>query len=184
MPRAMTQRKGKSAPDAEDVGHPVGHQQGVGHRDDADQRPDRQVDVARHDDQDHPGRDDRDARGLDRERDHVGRLEELAAAQDVEREQDPAEGDEHAEEPESRSPSGRAGRGSRSARGAGPVPDTGAASARFVTTALLVLGMDTICAPGGPGGAGLTARSAVDDRYLQAAGAVARRRRPCRGLPW
>ena len=48
--------------DAEDVGQPVGHQQRVGHRDEADERPDRQVDVARHDDQDHAGGDDRDAR--------------------------------------------------------------------------------------------------------------------------
>ena len=39
--------------DAEDVGQPVGHQQGVDHRDDADQRPDREVDVARDDDEHH-----------------------------------------------------------------------------------------------------------------------------------
>ena len=38
--------------------------------------------------------------GLDRHRDHVGRRDELAAADDVERDQDDDEGDEHPEQPE------------------------------------------------------------------------------------
>ena len=51
-------------------------------------RPDRQVDVARHDDQDHPGGHDRDGRGLDRQVPQVARREELAARRDVEEEPD------------------------------------------------------------------------------------------------
>ena len=70
MSSAMTQRNGKSGP-MPSMGQPVGHQQRIGHRDDADDGPDRQVDVARHDDEDHPGRDDRDTRRLDGQRDHV-----------------------------------------------------------------------------------------------------------------
>ncbi len=38
--------------------------------------------------------------GLDGHRDHVGRLDQLAAAQDVERQQDEREGHEHAEQAE------------------------------------------------------------------------------------
>ena len=118
--RAMTQRNGKSAPMPEDRGQPVGHQQRVGHRDEPDERPDRQVDVARHDDQDHAGRDDRDAGGLDGQRDHVRRLDELAAAQDVEREQDHDERDEHAEQAEVDLRLGEQAADRRSGREAGP----------------------------------------------------------------
>ena len=165
--------EGEVRADAEDVGHPVGHEQRVGHGDEADQRPDRQVDVARHDDEDHAGGDDRDAGRLDRQRDHVGRLEELAAAQDVEGEQDQPEGEEHAEQPEidlrlreqtaQRGPSGRLSLTRNRCR-VGHVRHDGP---------LLVPGAKRPAPPGCPGDAGWIARSAVGDRYLQAAGAVA-----------
>jgi len=86
--------------DPEDAREPVGHPQRIAHGDEPDERPDRQVDVARDDNQDHAGRDDRDAGCLDGHRDHVGRLDERPAAEDVERDEDHDEGDEHAEQPE------------------------------------------------------------------------------------
>ena len=61
-------------------------------------RADRQVDVARHDDQDHAGGHDRHARRLNREGDHVGRLKERPVGQDVEADQDGDQGDQHPEQ--------------------------------------------------------------------------------------
>ena len=101
---------GRGSPaDAEDVRQPVGHQQRVGHGDDADERPDREVDVARHDDEDHAGRDDATTGRLDRQRHHVRRLEELAAAQDLEGEQDQPRGRRACRTAGDRSPSAPAG---------------------------------------------------------------------------
>jgi hypothetical protein len=82
------------------VRQPVGHQQGVGHGQDADGRADRQVDVARDDDEHHPGRHDRHHRRLHGHRDDAGRLEDLAVRRDPEADQDRKQGDEHAEQAE------------------------------------------------------------------------------------
>ena len=175
--------EGEVRADAQDVRHPVGHEQRVGHGDEADQRPDRQVDVPRHDDEDHAGGDDRHAGRLDRQRHHVGRLEELAAAQDVEREQDQAEGEEHAEQPEidlrlrqqtaQRGPNGRLGLTRnrcrvRHVRHDGP---------------LLVLGRSDLrprVAPGTQVGL-LGQRSETATCRLPVRSP---RRRPCTGRPW
>ena len=67
---------------------PLGLEQRIDHRHDADDGPDRQVDVPRHDDQDHAGRHDGRARCLDRERHHVRRPQERPAGHDVEAEED------------------------------------------------------------------------------------------------
>ncbi len=82
----------------QDVGEPVGHQRGVRHGGEAHERADRQVDVARDDDEDHPGGQDGDARRLDGERDHVDGTEELAVGEQVEAQENEREGDEHAEQ--------------------------------------------------------------------------------------
>ena len=59
-------------------------------------RADRQVDVAGHDDQDHPGRHDRDDRGLDRQVPQVPRGEErVTRGDDLEDDPDDRQGDEH-----------------------------------------------------------------------------------------
>ena len=97
-PRATIHMKRAAHGDAQDVRQEAGHQQGVDHGNDADLRADRQVDVAGHDDEHHARGHDGHAAGLHGQRDHVGGVDELAAGQDVEPEQDGDERDEHAEE--------------------------------------------------------------------------------------
>ena len=159
-------------------GQPVGHQQRVGHRDEADQRADRQVDVARDDDQHHAGRDDRDARRPGRPcvTMLVGWIS-LPPLRMWNVEQDDDQRDEHAEQAEVDLRLRRAGRGSRSGRAAAAWPDTGAASATFVTPALLGCRCEgSDLRPRGVPGARRSAALGSDGRttvYLQAAGAVA-----------
>src|SRR4029077_16557287 len=76
----------------------VGHQHGIGHADDPDERADRQVDGARHDDHEHPGRDDRDRRSLDRQGQEVDRLQEPTTRGDAEADEDERERGDHAEQ--------------------------------------------------------------------------------------
>ena len=134
--RASAHWNGTSAADPEDVRKPVGHQQRVGHGDDADERPDRQVDVARDDDQDHARGDDRDAARLHGHRDHVRRLDQLVAAGDVEDDQDHGRGRRACRTGGGRSPSGQSAHPEIAGSVFAPDPETGAASATFVTTAL------------------------------------------------
>ena len=68
--------------------------------DERELRPDRQVDVARHDDQHHARRHDRDRGALDREVPEVARRQEVAARTDVEAEPDDRQSGDHAEQPE------------------------------------------------------------------------------------
>ena len=64
--------------------HPVGLDERHRVAEEAEQRPDRQVDVARHDDQDHARRHDGDRRALDREVPQVAGGQEVAARPEVE----------------------------------------------------------------------------------------------------
>ncbi len=67
--------------------------------DEDEDRPDRQVDVAGHDDQDHARRHDRDGRGLDGQVPQVPRRQEQPVGQGVEGQAHDDEGDDHAEQP-------------------------------------------------------------------------------------
>ena len=71
-----------------------------GHRvaEESEQRTHGQVDVARHDDQDHARGHDRDRRALDREVPEVSGREEVAVRQGVERDPDGRDGHHHAEQ--------------------------------------------------------------------------------------
>ena len=74
----------------------------------AEDRPDRQVDVARHDDQDHARRHDRDGRALDRQVPQVARRQEQAVGHEVEHDPDDDGRDDQAERAacRSRAPAG------------------------------------------------------------------------------
>ena len=84
--------------EAQDVRQEVRHEHRVDHGGDADLRADRQIDVARHDDEHHARRNDGRAGDLHGQRDQVGRAEERAAGAEVEADQDDDERHEHAEE--------------------------------------------------------------------------------------
>src|SRR3546814_14474945 len=58
-------------------------QEGHGHADEAEHRADREVDVARHDDEHHAGRHDADRRALDREVEKIARREKEADRKSV-----------------------------------------------------------------------------------------------------
>ena len=68
------------------------------HGDEAEHRADRQVDVARDDDQHHAGRHDGDPSGLDRKVPKVARCQEQAAGIDVEADPDDQQRADHAEQ--------------------------------------------------------------------------------------
>ena len=70
--------------EAERLGDPLGLDHGHEHAGEAEGRPDRQVDVARHDDEDHARRHDRDGRALDRQVPQVAGREEQARRDEVE----------------------------------------------------------------------------------------------------
>ena len=81
--------------EAEERDDAVGLHQGHRVAEEPEQRPYGQVDVARHDDQDHARGHDRDRRALDREVPEVSGRQEVAARQDVERDPDGRKGDHH-----------------------------------------------------------------------------------------
>ena len=85
--------------EAEERQDAVGLDEGHREAEEAEQRADRQVDVARHDDQHHAGGHDGDRRALDRQVPQVAGGEEVAVGQDVEADPDGPEGDQHAEQP-------------------------------------------------------------------------------------
>ena len=182
--RAMTHMNGKSTP-MPDRRQPVGHQQRVDHGDQADERPDRQVDVARHDDQHHAGRDDGDAGGLDGERDHVGRRDELAAAQDMEAEQDHDQGDQHAEQTEVDLRLGEEAADRRSGGRLGLSRVLVSCRPRSSPPTLLVLDWKATCAPGRtPGRRRLRVASGRRPSLARGRARTTVRRRPCRSRPW
>ena len=84
-----------------------------GHRvaDEAEDGADRQVDVARHDDQHHARGHDADRRALDGQVPEVARRDEAAVRDDVEADPDDAQGEQHAQQP--RVDPGRPQRGAR-----------------------------------------------------------------------
>ena len=83
---------------AEEVEDAVGLDQRHRVAEEAEQRPDRQVDVPRHDDEDHARRHDGDGRALDREVPEVAGGEEAAVGQDVEGDPDRRQRRQHPEQ--------------------------------------------------------------------------------------
>ena len=85
--------------ETEEGDHPVRLDERHRVAEEAQQRPDREVDVARHDDQDHARRHDGDRRALDREVPQVPGGQEVAPRPDVEGDPDDDQRDHHAEQP-------------------------------------------------------------------------------------
>ncbi len=79
------------------VGKPFRLEQPHGHGREAHDRPDRQVDVPRHDDQDHAGGHDRDGRGLDGQVPQVARSQEQTVGEEVEGHPQDDQGGDHAQ---------------------------------------------------------------------------------------
>jgi hypothetical protein len=75
----------------------LGHRHGVA--DEPEHRPDGEVDIARHDDQHHPGRHDRDRGALDGQVPQVPSGQERSAGGDVEADPDDRQRGEEADEP-------------------------------------------------------------------------------------
>ena len=124
----------RSKPRSNVVGDPLGldHRHRVA--EEPEQRPDRQVDVAGHDDQHHARRHDGDRGALDRQVPQVAGGQEVAARQQVEADPDDDQGDDHAEQAQCRSRSTRRSErtlrrvAGRRPRGAGGPPSAGHAS--------------------------------------------------------
>src|SRR6478736_3908205 len=78
---------------------PLGLEHGHRHAGEGQDRSDRQVDVARHDDEDHPGRHDPDRGALDRQVPEVPRRQEQAAGHDIEADPDDDERADQTQQP-------------------------------------------------------------------------------------